>query len=96
MKKLNTLFLVAMAIFCSITLTSCPADAEDEDCTIGLQEAVELMQERSNTFSRNPTAANCSSLKQSALDVIEKGKKCGDANWEQAAKAWRDIDCSGF
>ncbi|WP_192822242.1 hypothetical protein [Rufibacter sp. LB8] len=99
MKKFNSFLLILFTVLGSFTFTACFDDEDEEeelDCSVELQEAADIMQRRSTTFNQNPTAANCNALKQSALDVIEKARKCNDANWEQAAQAWRNVDCSAF
>lgn len=85
---------------CSLLVTGCFEDDED-DYTPGIcndfESEVNSFLSRTNNFSSNPTRSNCNSLKQSAIQMLNKLKNCpGGDGATYAMQLWRDIDCNDF
>ncbi|MBB6612412.1 hypothetical protein H7F15_15300 [Pontibacter sp. Tf4] len=101
MKHLNSFLLLLVALFCSVALTSCLGD-DDEDkgksCMEELNALAKVNYEKTLAFSNDPTPENCEAMKKTATDFFNKAKQCGDANMIQAAEenlnAIKDWDCT--
>lgn len=101
MRHLNSLLLLMVTLFCSVTLTSCLGDDDEDEGRSCIEELNVLAQEnyeKTLAYSNNPTPATCEALKKTATDMLNKAKECGDADMIYAAEenlnAIKDLNCS--
>ncbi|MBB6612413.1 hypothetical protein H7F15_15305 [Pontibacter sp. Tf4] len=100
MKNFNALLLLFVALFCTVTFTSCLGDDEDDEksCYDELQRLSQIANEKAQALSTNMTTANCNAFKEAAINFYNKAKECGDKNMIESAersKAMTEaLDCS--
>lgn len=100
MKKLNTLLLLFVALFCSVTFTSCLGDDEEdeESCYDELQRLSQIANEKAQILSTNMTTANCNAFKEAAINFYNKARECGDKDMialaEQSIATTEAMNCS--
>ncbi len=94
--------LIAVALF-SVTIfaVSCEeeqAAAVSSNCGDELVALADVLVSKSNTFSANPTASNCSAVRTAALNLLNAANACDEYGYlyEEQASFWRDLDCSEF
>jgi len=104
MKTLKRLFMVVTLVIATGAMISCeeeePAslDTTGDDCYDELVTLAEILNEKSNIFSNNPTSSTCSAMRTAALNLINAAQQCDEYGYmyEDAAQAWLDVDCSAF
>lgn len=102
MKTLKKITLVFMLFIGTFAIVACEEEetsttVSGDDCADKIEALVDIMLTKSDALSVNPTPANCEALKTAAINVLKAAKNCANGvQYEQAAQAWRDIDCSDF
>lgn len=100
MKK-TKLFLSMLFVAAAFTV-SCEGEESSSTggtgCT-GLESLANTLNAKAQTFNSNPTSSNCSAMKTAALNLLNAAKNCDGATaaqYQAAAEAWNDVDCSAF
>ncbi|TDS65084.1 hypothetical protein [Myroides indicus] len=97
MKTFQLLKNIGLVLFLGLIVTACSSSDDSKgDCIT--QEDVNRYQNKIDSFTANPTRANCDAVKEAAFAYLNKLKNCPDAN--DAAKSlieqWYDMDCNVF
>lgn len=95
----KTIFFMPL-LACSLLATGCFEDDED-DYTPGICDDFQAewnnFNSKANSWATNPTKSGCSTLKQSAITLMDKVKNCpGGEGAEDVIKHWQELDCSVF
>jgi hypothetical protein len=99
MKK--TKLFLSLLFVGAIFMSSCEGEESSTtsgNCS-GLESLAVTLNQKSEAFNANPNSSNCSAMRTAALNLIEAAQDCDGATAEQyeaAAQAWLDIDCSAF
>lgn len=84
----------------SLLVTGCFEEEEDDytpDICNDFDSELNNFQSKVNAFNANPTRSSCSSLKQSAITLMNKVRNCpGGEGATYAIQAWQDVDCNAF
>lgn len=103
MKTLRNFFMVFALVVATGAMIACeeeePASINNsDDCYDELVALAEILNEKSNIFSNNPTSSTCSAMRTAALNLIQAAQDCDEYGYmyEDAAQAWLDVDCSAF
>ncbi|QHL88469.1 hypothetical protein GU926_13910 [Nibribacter ruber] len=85
MKRFNSIFMLLVAVFFSVTLTSCPGGGDDDEdlagnCTEELRQAYLKVSDTAQAWAAaNGSAATCAPYKDAVVNLIAKAKQCGTA-----------------
>lgn len=104
MKNFNFLVLLFVALFCSVTLTSCLTGDDDEDTSENCYEKLQLIanqyQDVAMKFAQNPTSSGCTAWKEAATKLYNQAKQCGDQQMIDYAnlglQQLKEINCSDY
>ncbi|MBA9079246.1 MULTISPECIES: hypothetical protein [Rufibacter] len=100
MKKFNSLFLMLVMAFSSVTLTACFDDDDDKkDCAEDLRAALEFATTKAQAMATNPSRATCDAYKKSLNDYKKLAEECGNSQHKQSADALinqANVTCDGL
>lgn len=104
MKTLRKFLMVLALVATTGAMIACEEEeptsinTNNDDCYDELVALAEILNEKSNTFSNNPTSSTCSAMRTAALNLIQAAQDCDEYGYmyEDAAQAWLDVDCSVF
>ena len=103
MKTLRNFFMVFALVVATGAMIACEEEEptsinNSDDCYDELVALAEILNEKSNIFSNNPTSSTCSAMRTAALNLIQAAQDCDEYGYmyEDAAQAWLDVDCSAF
>jgi hypothetical protein len=88
MKNVYSLKLLFVALLCSVTLTSCLGDDDEdtsENCYEKLQGLAQDAQSKGEAFGYNPNKTNCTAWKEATTKYYNAAKQCGDKQMIDAA-----------
>lgn len=99
----QTKLFFSMLFAAGMLLTSCEGEESGSDVTggdcAGIESLAMTLNQKAEVFNSNPTSGNCSAMKTAALNLINVAKNCDGvtaAQYQAAAEAWADVDCSAF
>jgi hypothetical protein len=94
MKKYYKLLVAFVAVFGFIVINSCSKDTPAATCNTDAEFAT--YSQNLNTFNANQSAANCTALRASAINLLNALHACNNTASDAVMQQWIDIDCSGF
>lgn len=100
MKKVK--FVFSVLFVATFLLSSCEGEEDSSPASgncDGLESLALTLNQKAEVFNSNPTSGNCSGMRTAALALINAAQNCDGVTAEQyeaAAQAWIDIDCSAF
>jgi len=101
MKTLRAFLLMMVLIAAPTAFISCEEEEDPvevtDDCLAELEGLSNILVEKSNTFSANPTSSNCNALRTAALNLMNHATSCGYGYlYEEQTDFWLSYDCSDF
>lgn len=95
MRNFTKIKIILSGFFILLLLNSCSKDTPPES-TCNFDAQLATFNQKTNAFNANQTAANCSALKTSAIDLLNAMHACNNTSNDAAIQAWVNIDCSVF